>query len=115
VAADTTPQPDQPPEPVEKTVLGMDLAELTDALRSDLGLDAGATGLVVADVDEASEAWEKGLRAGDMIVEAGQSRVTTIAEFEERIAAARDGGRQSILLLIRREGDPRFVALSVAQ
>jgi len=50
-----------------------------------------------------------------MIVEAGQSRVTTIAEFEERIAAARDGGRQSILLLIRREGDPRFVALSVAQ
>ena len=31
------------------------------------------------------------------------------------VAAARDGGRQSILLLIRREGDPRFVALSVAQ
>ena len=115
VAADTGTQPSTPPEPVEKTVLGMDLAELTDALRSDLGLDGNATGLVVTDIDEASEAWEKGLRTGDVIEEAGQARVATIAEFEERIEAARDGGRQQMLLLIRRDGDPRFVALSVTE
>ncbi len=114
VAADTQTQPTVPQAPVEKTVLGMDLSELTDELRTDLGLDANATGLVVTDIDQASEAWEKGLRPGDVIVEAGQNRVTTVAEFEDRIAAARDGGRQSILLLIRRDGDPRFVALSVA-
>jgi serine protease Do len=33
--------------------------------------------------------------------------------LEERIDGAKDAGRKSILLLIRREGDPRFVALSL--
>ncbi len=104
-----------PPAPMEQTVLGMDLAEMSDTLRDNLGLDANAEGLVVTDLDPSSEAYSKGLRAGDVIVEAGQERVATIAEFEARVASARDGGRQSILLLIRRGGDPRFVALSVSQ
>nr|WP_281842786.1 Do family serine endopeptidase [Sinisalibacter aestuarii] len=115
VASDTGAQPSTPEAPVEKSVLGMDLTEMTDALRGDLGLDANASGLVVTDIDEASEAWDKGLRAGDVIEEAGQARVATIGDFEDRIADARDGGRQSILLLVRREGDPRFVALSVEE
>jgi serine protease Do len=114
VAADTTPpQPSTPPAPVEKTVLGMSLAEMNEALRGDLGLESGATGLVVTDLDEATEAWEKGLRPGDVIEEAGQTRVTSIDDFENKIAEVRDGGRQSILLLVRRDGDPRFVALTV--
>ena len=40
---------------------------LTDAVREELGVDQGTTGLVVADVDEASVAYEKGLRAGDVL------------------------------------------------
>ena len=107
--------PQSPPEPVEQTVLGMTLTELTDTLRQDLGLDAGARGLAIGVIDEGSEAWEKGLRAGDVIEEAGQARVTTIGDFERKIAEAREGGRQSILLLVRRSGDPRFVALSVSE
>ncbi len=114
-ASDNGSTPSTPPAPVEKTVLGLELAEITDALREELGLDANATGLAVRDVDPSSEAWDKGLRPADVIEEAAQSRVTTIADFEDKIAAARDGGRQSILLLVRRDGDPRFVALSVAE
>jgi len=114
-AEDGGSQPSTPPAPVEKTVLGMDLAEMSDILRNELGLDANASGLVVREIDEASEAFEKGLRAGDVIEEAAQARVTTIGDFEDKIEAARDGGRQSILLLVRRAGDPRFVALSVTE
>jgi serine protease Do len=114
-ASDGGSEPSMPQAPVEKTVLGMELAEMSDALRDELGLDANASGLVLREIDEASEAWEKGLRAGDVIEEAAQTRVTSIAELEDKIAAARDGGRQSILLLVRRAGDPRFVALSVAE
>ena len=42
-------------------------------------------------------------------------RLITILDIPAatRIAEAKDAGRKSILLLIRREGDPRFVALSV--
>ena len=62
---------------------------------------------------EDSEAYEKGLRAGDLIAEAGQEKVASVAELESRIEAAKDAGRTSILLLVRRDGDPRFVALSL--
>ena len=64
-------------------------------------------------MDEASEAYEKGLRAGDVITEAGQQEVTSMSDLEDRIAEAREAGRKSILLLVRRAGEPRFVALPV--
>mgnify|MGYP002713077875 CR=1 FL=1 len=99
--------------PVEKDVLGMKLSVLTDAQRGELEIDDGIEGLVVTDIDEISEAYEKGLRAGDVVTEAGQQKVATIADLEARIAEAKDAGRKSLLLLIRRGPDPRFVALSV--
>ena len=98
---------------MEKEVLGLTITAMSDELREQLGLPSSASGLVVGDVDEASEAFEKGLRAGDVITEAGQERVESIADLETRIEAARDAGRQSLLLLVRRDGDPRFVALSL--
>ncbi len=102
-----------PTEPVEKDVLGMKLGALSDELRGQLGLPEGSQGLVVTDIDQSSEAFEKGLRAGDLITEAGQQKIASIADFEARIDEAKEAGRKSLLLLIRREGDPRFVALSV--
>jgi serine protease Do len=108
---------DQPPaaapEPQEKTILGLTLSRLTDDLRAQLDLADSAVGLVVLSVDEASQAYEKGLRAGDLITEAGQQKVTSLADLSDRIAEARDAGRKSLLLLVRRAGEPRFVALSL--
>lgn len=100
-------------EPEEIEILGMSLMPLTDDLRSDLGLDEDAHGLFVAMVDEVSEAFVKGMRAGDIIEKAGQRKVDTIEEFEEQIEAAKDAGRKSVLLLVRSGGNPRFIALSV--
>ena len=111
VAAATGERPSQ--EPATKSVLGMELSALSDDMRAELGLSAGVDGLLVLEVDGASEAAEKGLAPGDIITEAGQQKVTTIGELEDRIQAARDAGRRSILLLVRRDGDPRFVALSL--
>jgi len=100
-------------DPVEKTILGITIAVLNPELREQLGLDEDATGLVVKDVAEDSDAFEKGLRAGDLVVEAGQNKVEGVADLEERIEEAREGGRKSLLMLIRRQGDPRFLALSL--
>ena len=82
-------------------------------MREQLGLAPEASGLVVKNVDETTEAFEKGVRAGDIITEAGQQRVETPGDLEDRIADAKEGGRKSLLLLVRRGGDPRFVALSI--
>ncbi len=102
-------------EPMSADILGLKITTLTDELREGLGLPEGTEGLVVEDVAEDSEAFEKGLRAGDVITEAGQEVVATVADLESRIEAARDAGRKSLLLLVRRAGDPRFVALSLDQ
>jgi serine protease Do len=98
--------------PKEETVLGLTLLPLTPEVRDDMGLDPAERGVAVLSVDESSEAFEKGIRAGDVIAEIGQQPVTTASEVAERFEAARDAGRKSILLLVRRDGQPRFVALS---
>lgn len=106
-------EPEAPPAPVEKDVLGLTITAMSDELREQLGLDETATGLVVGAVDESTQAYEKGLRAGDVITEAGQQKVESVTDLEERIAEAQEAGRKSLLLLVRRGGEPRFVALSL--
>ncbi|HAW46695.1 MAG TPA: serine protease [Roseovarius sp.] len=108
-------QPGKPEAPQEKSMMGLTLKPLDDELRAQLELDATATGLVVTEVDEMSEAYEKGLRAGDVITEAGQQKVASISDLDARIAEAREAGRKSLLLLVRRAGEPRFVALNIAE
>ncbi len=100
-------------EPIEKDVLGLTVTPMTEELREQLGLDGAVAGLVVREVDVEAEAFEKGLRAGDVITEAGQQKVATVGDLEDRIEAAREAGRKSLLLLVRRQGEPRFVALSL--
>ena len=69
--------------------------------------------VLFSDLDEASEAYEKGLRAGDLITEAGQQKVRSLSDLDSRIEDAREAGRKSLLLLVRRGGEPRFVALGL--
>ena len=52
---------------------------------------------------------------GDLITEAGQQKLKTLSELDDRIAEAEEAGRKSLLLLVRRAGDPRFVALSLEE
>ncbi|MDO6796805.1 Do family serine endopeptidase [Shimia thalassica] len=101
------------PETVEKDVLGLTVTPLTEEMRSELGVAEGTEGLVVTKVDEASKAFEKGLRAGDVLTEASQQKLTSVDDLETRIAEAKEAGRKSLLLLVRRGGEPRFVALNI--
>lgn len=110
-ASDVQPAAAEPGKPEEKQLMGLTLQALTSDNAEELGLPAGSEGLVVTAVDEASDAFEKGLRAGDVITEAGQQAITSLKDLEDRVAEATDGGRKSLLLLVRRDGNPRFVAL----
>jgi serine protease Do len=108
------PDVDGTPEAPKNTELfGLTLMELNDELRSQLEVADDTTGLAVVGVDENTQAYTKGLRAGDVIVEAGQEKVATAADLETQAQVARDAGRKTLLLLVRRAGQPRFVALGV--
>jgi serine protease Do len=113
-ASASAPEDEAEPEaPASKSVLGLTITPLTDDLRTELGADDSVEGRAVTEVDEMSEAFEKGLRVGDIITEAGQQPILSITDLEDRITEAKDGGRKSLLLLVRRAGDPRFVALGL--
>lgn len=101
------------PAETQGEVLGMTLMPLNDQLIQELNLSSGQTGLVVKSIEETSAAYDRGLREGDVIVEAGQQPVAQLADLENQVKAAKDGGRKSVLILVRRAGEPRFVALPV--
>jgi serine protease Do len=104
----------EPEEPTEIEVLGMTLVEISDEMRAEIDGISDLKGLLVANVDEETEAFKKGLRQGDVITEAGQQKIESIGDLQDRLAEAEEAGRKSILLLVRRDGDPRFVAISLS-
>lgn len=93
--------------------LGLGLAQLTPQLRGEYSLDDGVDGVVVTGVDENGPADEKGIKPGDVIVEVSQNEVRSPSDVEKGVQAARDKNRQSVLLLIDRQGEMRFVALRI--
>ena len=64
-------------------------------------------------VDENSDAFSKDIREGDIITDAGQENVDTVEAFKARIEATKEAGRSTILLLVRRDGQPRFVVVEI--
>ncbi|MEM9198759.1 MAG: PDZ domain-containing protein, partial [Pseudomonadota bacterium] len=109
---ETAPRPDRD---VDVDVLGMTLSQLSERAREQFGLNDEAIGVVVVDVAPDSQAFEKGMRPGDLVLEVGQEDVRRPRDVARRVEAARDAGRNSILLLVQREGEPRFVALRLEE
>ena len=104
------PEPGSEQVTPSSEVLGLTLAPLTDEAREANGVEDG---LLVEAVDPNSDAADRGLEAGDVIVEVGQQPVTSVDEFNARVDQAEEAGQNSVLLLIRRGGTPRFVALPI--
>ena len=98
--------------PQTADVLGLTLSEITPEVIEEYQLNV-ETGLVITAIDPESEAASKGLLPGDLITEAGQQKVESLTDLKARVEEASEAGRKSILLLIRRGGDPRFVALGL--
>ena len=96
--------------------LGMSLRTLTPELARQGGLTGDVRGVVVTDLDPNSDAAQKGLRAGDVIVSINRAPANTPEAVSQAVDAARRGGRNSVLLLVRRgNGPPAFVAVDLAR
>jgi serine protease Do len=72
-------------------------------------------GLVVTDVEPGSDAAERGIQAGDVIVSVNSTDVTSPADVDKAIADASKAGRKAVLLQVTRDDNNRFVALPVAK
>ncbi|MDX2288018.1 MAG: Do family serine endopeptidase [Hyphomicrobiaceae bacterium] len=92
--------------------LGLTLAPIDEALRGRYKLDAKVQGLVVTATVADGPAAKKGLKEGDVVVEAAQQPVRTLGDLESSLERVRRAGRKAILLRVEdARGDLRFVAV----
>src|SRR3954471_12968547 len=89
---------DDPAEkPVTQKALGLDLAALSKDLRTKYKIKDSVKGVIVTGVDGNSDAAEKRLSAGDVIVEVAQEAVTNAADIKKRVDQLKKDGKKSVL------------------
>lgn len=93
--------------------LGLMLAPLSMSVREQFEVGDDVNGVAVVAVADAGPAREKGVRPGDVIVEVAQQEVRTTQEVKDKVAEAKKAGKKSVLLLLYRGGDLRFVAVKL--
>ena len=87
--------------------IGLSVQTLTPEIARRLQIaDASLRGVVVAAVDPNSDAGQKGIRAGDVILSINQTSTPNPEAAASALEAARRGGRNTVLLLVRRGNTP---------
>ncbi len=104
-----TPAAASLPHPV-----GMSLAALTDDARSQLNLDANASGVLVNSVTPGGHADESGIQPGDIIERVNGTRVSSPDQLVGALRDAEQQNRQAVSLLVRRDGQTSYLGLQLA-
>lgn len=101
------------PEEAEIESLGVAVTAITEEMREQFNVPEDVQGVLVTGVTADSGAAEKGLRPGDVIVEVNQEEVSSPGQIAAKVSEAMENDRRSVLLLVNRNGDLRFVAVRV--
>ena len=112
---DDQDQGDQQPAPAPQaaqTVLGMKLAALDADKRKAFGIAESVDGVVITEIAKGSPAEQKGLKAGDVIVEVAQEFMQSPASIAAKIDVLKKEGRRNAQMMIAAtNGDLHFVAV----
>ena len=93
----------------------MSLSPLSDDDRRRLTLDDGTDGLVINRVEPGSPAARLGLNSGQAILEVNFESIASVKDFEDAVEAARENGRESVLVSVRLNRQTSVVALSIEE
>jgi serine protease Do len=113
--ASATPAPDKPDtsKTLELSALGLTLAPITSEERDKFSIAADQKGVVITDVGQGTPASDRGLKAGDVIVEVQQEEVQTPNDVQERVEKVKKSGKSSVLMLVQSGDGLRWVPLAV--
>jgi serine protease Do len=95
--------------------MGMGLAAVTPETRHAFNLDDSAQGVLITKVDPDSDAADKGLQAGDIVMSVGNRNVRTPQDIQKGVAEAQGQGRKSVLLLVATSAGSRFIAVDIGK
>jgi len=93
--------------------LGFTVSDLDANIRSQLSLDSSNKGVVVNRIKESSNAFERGLRRGDVITNVKNKKVETSSEFYDELEELQKKGDEVVLLKIIRNNGNQFIAFEL--
>jgi serine protease Do len=113
--ASNAPGKDGMTGPASANAAGLGLSSLTPETKKNFNIaDNVVAGAVITKVDPDSDAADKGLQAGDVVLRIGSRIVRSPADFQTGVAEAKKGGRNSVLLLVAHgQGGTGFVAIDI--
>jgi serine protease Do len=108
-----TEEEEAPGAPASDRRLGMTVEDLTPEARRELKLGNNVQGVVVTRVSQVSDAWDRGLREGDVILEVNRQGVSSLEEYKAIVDKLKPG--DLLALYVRNPGadTSRFVTLRV--
>ncbi len=94
---------------------GGDTPNATELEQLGLSLSPGKVkeGVAIAEVEQGTDASQKGLKSGDVILEVAGEPVTSPAEVAAAVKKAKDMGRKAVLLRVKSADQSRFVAVQL--
>ena len=99
---------------LERDVLGLTLAPLSQGLIEKFNIENRLNGVVVTQVDVNSEAAGRGIMSGDVVLQTNQDVVLTPDDMVRSVESATKDGRKTILLLLSNaRGEKQSVSLSL--
>mgnify|MGYP005654357479 FL=1 len=81
---------------------GLQLKRINKTLRKQYEIDSDQDGLVVTRIDRNGEAFQKGIREGDLVKRVGTEKVESINEFNRLVEKSKSKG--PVLLLVKKPG-----------
>ena len=99
----------------DENVLGMGLSSISPALRRKFNIPADIKGVLVAQVGTNSIAFEKGLRAGHVILEVARKKVSAPRDVVRAVRSETRRKRKAVLFRIWQNGNVSFVAIPLEQ
>lgn len=91
--------------------LGIEVRDISNTLAERYEIDTNSKGVLVTDIDKKSNAFESGIRVGDIITRVGTKKVTSSKDFINLIEESKQ--HDSLLLLIKRGERSSYFAFEI--
>ena len=107
--------PPTPPagQTIDLPALGVRLETLTATFRQQHSIPADVAGVAVTRVDPGSGAADRGVKAGNVIIQAPRKKLPTPTAVAAHVNQAQAKGRKTVVLKVHGEGGLRFAAIKI--
>ncbi len=100
-------------EGLAESALGLKVLTMNPDYAGQLGVPGSTRGVVIAGVNPASDAANRGLQRRDIVVSANFTAVNSTSDLDKAVRDAKSAGRPTVTLQVMRPGQPGLVYIAV--